>query len=106
MVSALTDKTFDEFIKEGISLIDFYADWCGPCKMMSPIIEELSKEMTGIKFGKLNVDENKETAMKYGVMSIPTFIIFKDGEYIDAIVGGMPKEVFKEILENIKEKLK
>ena len=80
-------------------LIDFYADWCGPCKMMSPIIDEIAKEINGkAKVGKINVDENQELAMEYQVMSIPTIIIFKDGEESKRLVGLRDK---KEILSEI-----
>lgn len=80
-------------------LIDFYADWCGPCKMMSPIIDQIAKELNGkAKVGKINVDENQELAMEYGVMSIPTIIIFKNGEVYKTLVGLRDKEeLLKEI---------
>lgn len=74
-------------------LIDFYADWCGPCKMMGPVIEEIANELQGkAKVGKINVDQNQELAMKYGVMSIPTMIIFKNGEETKRFVGVRDKE--------------
>lgn len=74
-------------------LIDFYADWCGPCKMMGPVIEEIANELQGkAKVGKINVDQNQELAMKYGVMSIPTMIIFKNGEETKRFVGARDKE--------------
>ena len=72
-------------------IIDFYADWCGPCKMMSPIIDEIAKEREDIKVGKLNVDENQELAMEYGVMSIPTIVIIKNGETDNVFVGVTDK---------------
>lgn len=78
-------------------LVDFYADWCGPCKMMAPIIEELAQELKGkAKIGKINVDQNQELAMKYRVMSIPTLVIFKDGKEFKRFVGVTDK---KELLE-------
>lgn len=74
-------------------VIDFYADWCGPCQMMKPVIEELEKELAGkVEFVKVNVDEDQATASKYGVMSIPTFVIEKDGKEIDRKIGFVPKE--------------
>ena len=74
-------------------LIDFYADWCGPCKMMSPIIEEIANELNGkAKVGKINVDQNQDLAMKYGIMSIPTIIIFKEGKETKRFVGVRDKE--------------
>ena len=81
-------------------LIDFYADWCGPCKMMAPIVSELAEEYQGvIKIGKLNVDDEPETAGKYRVMSIPTMIIFKKGTAVETIVGAVPKKALQEKLE-------
>lgn len=74
-------------------LVDFYADWCGPCKMMSPIMDTLSTELEGqAKICKINVDDERELAAKYGVMSIPTMCIFKDGEVVDKIIGSQPKD--------------
>lgn len=74
-------------------LVDFYADWCVPCKMMAPVVDELAKEYEGkVKVGKLNVEESSDIAGNYSVMSIPTFIVFKDGKAVDKIVGGVSKE--------------
>lgn len=73
-------------------LVDFYADWCGPCKMMGPIVKEMADAFDGkMKIGKLNIDEEMDIAQKYRVMSIPTFIIFKNGQVVETTVGGMPK---------------
>ncbi len=73
-------------------LVDFYADWCGPCKMMAPLVHQLAEEYAGkVKIGKINVDENVEIAQKYRVMSIPTFVFFKQGEVVATAVGGMSK---------------
>lgn len=73
-------------------LVDFYADWCGPCKMMGPIVKEMADAYDGkMKIGKLNIDEEMDIAQKYRVMSIPTFIIFKNGQAVETTVGGMPK---------------
>lgn len=84
-------------------LVDFYADWCGPCKMMAPIIDELAKEYEGsVKIGKLNIDDNPETTKQYRVMSIPTMIIFKNGEAVDNVVGVVSKNVLKEKLDALK----
>ena len=82
-------------------LIDFYADWCGPCKMMSPVIDEIAEEMKEtVKVGKINVDENQDLAMEYGVMSIPTIVILKNGEVQKTFVGVTDKEEIKQALNN------
>ena len=94
----VTDADFDELVKKyPFIVIDCWAPWCGPCRMVSPVIEELAKDYTGkIVFGKLNTDENTETAMKFNIMSIPTMLIFKNGELIDRPVGAMPKPLMEE----------
>jgi thioredoxin 1 len=79
-----------------VQLIDFYADWCGPCVVMKPVIEELEKELAGkIEVKKINVDTNEEETAKYGVMSIPTYLILKDSEEVDRLVGAASKEALK-----------
>ncbi len=81
-------------------LIDFYADWCGPCKMMSPIIDEIAEEMEGqVTVGKVNVDENQDLAIQYQVMSIPTIVILKEGKVIKTFIGVTDKEEIKELLK-------
>ena len=80
-------------------LIDFYADWCGPCKMMSPVIDEIAEEMKeNVKVGKVNVDENQDLAMEYGVMSIPTIVVLKNGEVQKTFVGVTDKEEIKQAI--------
>ncbi len=92
-VVKLTTENFEQEVLQSSQtvLVDFYADWCGPCKMMSPVIDEIAKERTDIKVGKLNIDEEMEVAQKYGVMSIPTFIVFKNGEAVQKDMGAKPK---------------
>lgn len=94
MLKKLNNHNFQNEIIEntGIALVDFYADWCGPCKMLSPIIDEIAEERTDITIGKVNVDENNSLATKYNVMSIPTMIIFKNGKEQARVVGVRPKE--------------
>lgn len=101
MEQTFTDQNFEtEVLKSDLPvLVDFFADWCGPCKMMAPVIEELAGELKGkVKVGKLDVDENPETAAKYGVMSIPTLILFKKGEVAKTLIGFSSKEeILKEL---------
>ncbi len=96
MQNILTDANFEaEVLKSDVPvLVDFWAPWCGPCKIMSPIVEELEKEMAGkpVKIAKMNVDESQDTPPKYGIMSIPTLMIFKGGEPVEQMVGVTAKE--------------
>lgn len=93
MVKYLKDEVFNDEIKEGLVLVDFYADWCGPCRMLAPVIEEVANELPNVKIIKINVDEREGVARTYGVMSIPTVILFENGEIKKKQVGFMPKEV-------------
>ena len=97
----VTDADFDDAVKKyNTVVIDCWAPWCGPCRMVGPIIEELAREMQGkIVFGKLNVDENPSVSMKHQIMSIPTMLIFKNGNLIDKLIGAMPKDMLKQKLE-------
>lgn len=102
----LTDQNFDEEIKKATLpvFVDFYADWCGPCKMLAPIIDEIAKEMEGkIIVGKLDVDASPTTAQKFNVMSIPTLILFKSGQPVKQLVGYQGKEaLLKQLVDIIK----
>lgn len=102
-VHVLDSTNFEEFTTEkGLVVIDFYADWCQPCKMMAPVLDELAQDLNpDAIFGKINVDNNSQIAMKYGATSIPTFGVFKDGEYQGRMVGAMPKERFAKVLDKI-----
>ena len=94
-----TDANFqEEALESNIPVIvDFYADWCGPCKMMTPIIDQLATEYEGkVKIGKVNTDENRAIASKYNIMSIPTIIFIKDGEVVETTVGALPKQVLEQ----------
>ncbi|WP_416729128.1 thioredoxin [Fictibacillus sp. JL2B1089] len=97
-----SDQTFNTETNEGLVLADFWAPWCGPCKMIAPVLEELDQEMEEVKVVKLDVDENQETAGKFGVMSIPTLLVFKDGQVVDQVVGFQPKEALVELLNKHK----
>ena len=93
----------DEVIKSDVPvMIDFYAEWCGPCRMMSPIVEEFAKNYEGkVKIGKINVDEESNLAMRFGVQSIPSFIFIKDGKVIERITGAMPKPILGNYLDEL-----
>ena len=98
-VLKLKNKDFDTAIQSGIALVDFYADWCGPCKMMSPIVDEIADERTDVTVAKVNVDESSELASRFGVVSIPTLIIFKNGKESNRIIGARPKAAILAELE-------
>ena len=99
-VVKLTTETFDqEVLQAGQTvLVDFYSDWCGPSKMMSPVVEELAGEEPDVKVCKINIDDEMAIAQRYGVMSIPTFIAFKNGEVAGKQVGAMPKSKLQELV--------
>ena len=99
-VLELNEENFDEFISEGNCVVDFWAEWCGPCKMLKPIIEEVAKKEKKIKFGKIDVDTQSELAQKFEIMGIPTLIFFKNGKDIDRTSGFMEKEELEEKLED------
>jgi thioredoxin 1 len=100
----LTDQNFSTEVLHSQEpvLVDFWAPWCGPCRIVGPIVEEIAVEFAGkVKVGKLNVDENSAIAQKYGVMSIPTLAIFKNGEVVDQLIGAHPKETIAEHLVKV-----
>lgn len=97
MVKVLGTNNFNEEIKDGVVVVDFYADWCGPCKMLGPVIEELSNEMVGkVKFCKVDVDDNQKISQEYGITNIPSVIFFKDGVKMEMQVGFIPKNVIEQ----------
>ena len=104
MATIVTDQNFEaEVVKaDTLVMVDFFADWCGPCKALTPIVEELAGEYEGkAKIVKLNVDESPETAQKFGVMSIPTLIFFKGGDEVERLTGALPKDVLAEKLDSL-----
>lgn len=98
-VQEINSNDFNEKISKGKVFVDFWASWCGPCRMIAPILDELSREMNDIKFYKLNVDDNGDVAQQYEVMGIPTLIFFKDGKEVKRIVGVKSKEDLKKELQ-------
>ena len=96
----LNDENFDQEVASGITLVDFYADWCGPCRMMEPIIEELAKEMSGnVKIAKIDIDACQKVTARFNVTSIPTLILFKNNEEVERIVGVKDKQGLKSIIQ-------
>ncbi len=107
MAEGILELTTSSWEKEvlnskGVVMVDFWAPWCGPCRIIAPTIEELAKEYADkVKVGKLNTDENPEIATRYGIMGIPTIMFFKDGQRVDQIVGVVPKSTLKSKLDNL-----
>ena len=100
MAAEITDATFDATTESGVTLVDFWAPWCGPCQMQGPIVDKIAEEYDGkATVGKLNVDDNPETAAKFGVMSIPTLILFKDGEKVEQFTGVQSEKKLKAALD-------
>lgn len=95
----VNEKEFNEVYDKGVVLVDFFATWCGPCKMVAPVLEELSEEMKNVTFVKVDVDQETELAAKYKVMSIPTLIVLKDGVIVNTAMGFQPKPALKAFIE-------
>ena len=93
------DMKFENLSKNHLTLVDFWASWCGPCRMITPIVEELAAETEGVTFAKVNVDENPDVAMGLGIQAIPTLFLFKDGKAVDRTVGVQTKEALKAMIE-------
>ena len=98
----LTGADFESTVAEGVTLVDFWAPWCGPCRMIAPIIEELAEDFDGkAKICKVNTDEEQDIAVKFGIRSIPTILFFKDGEMVEQMVGAASKDAFAEKLNSL-----
>lgn len=102
MAKIATLDTFESLVSgEGLSVVDFWAVWCGPCRMLSPIVDEISEEMPAVSVIKCNVDDCGDIAYKYGIRSIPTLLFFKNGEVVDRMVGAIPKSMLVEKIESL-----
>ena len=99
MAQILTNDNFEIEIQDGVCVVDFFATWCGPCKMLAPVFEELSGEMEGAKFFKVDVEQALDVARKFAITTVPTMIIFKDGQPVDKMIGFLPKEHIKAKVE-------
>ena len=98
----LNASNFNDTIKEGVALVDFWAPWCGPCRMIAPVIEELANDYEGkAKICKVNTDEEQDIAIQYGIRSIPTILFFKDGQLVDQMIGAAGKQVIAEKLDTL-----
>ncbi len=101
-IKTLTDQNFQDEVKNSQTplLVDFWAEWCAPCRMIAPVLDEIAEEYDGkVTIGKINVDQNRSVAAQYGVMSIPTLILFKNGEMVEQLVGAQPKENLVKVIQ-------
>lgn len=100
--TTFTDQNFQQEVASGTVVVDFWAPWCGPCRVVSPTIDQLAEEYNGkVKVGKMNVDENPQIAGEFGIMSIPTVMIFKDGQPVQAVVGAKSKDEYKKAIDQV-----
>ncbi len=95
----ITEENFSSFIASGTCLVDFYADWCGPCRMMAPILEELSQEVKEAKIGKLDIDKAQKIAAQFKITSVPTLIVFQEGKEVSRVIGLKDKEEIQELIQ-------
>ena len=101
-VKVINSEDFVNAVKDGVSVVDFHATWCGPCKMLGPVLEKLSDEITDVKFYAMDVDENPDIAEKFGIMSIPYVAVFRDGVKVDQNVGFIPEASMRSFIEKNK----
>ena len=101
MIIHLENENYDEIVNNGLVVVDFFATWCGPCKMLSPVLEEVARDMN-IKIVKVDIDDHLDIAKRFGIMSVPTLLVYKDGNVVDKLVGFMPKELIENKLSNYK----
>ena len=99
MAKIINSQEFDNTIESGVVVVDFFATWCGPCKMLSPVIDELSGELENVNFVNVDIDQSMDLAQKFKIVSVPTLKVFKNGEEVDTLMGFMPKEVLKSKVE-------
>ena len=99
MAKIINSQEFDNTIESGVVVVDFFATWCGPCKMLSPVIDELSGELENVNYVKVDIDQSMDLAQKFKIVSVPTLKVFKNGEEVDTLMGFMPKEVLKSKVE-------
>lgn len=99
MLLHLENEDFNEEVKEGVVLVDFFATWCGPCKMLGPVLEEIAKEQTDLKIVKVDVDQHESLAQQFGIMSVPTLVLYKDGRPVKQMSGFMPKDALLELIK-------
>lgn len=99
MMKVIKEYEFVNEVKDGLVLIDFYAEWCGPCKMLSPVLEQINKEHKDVKVVKVNIDDSRSIASYYQIQSIPTLVLLKDGEFIQRMIGFNPKKKIEEFIE-------
>ena len=99
MAKIINSQEFDNTIESGVVVVDFFATWCGPCKMLSPVIDELSGELENVNFVKVDIDQSMDLAQKFKIVSVPTLKVFKNGEEVDTLMGFMHKEVLKSKVE-------
>mgnify|MGYP002561968181 FL=1 len=99
MAKIINSQEFDNTIESGVVVVDFFATWCGPCKMLSPVIDELSGELENVNFVKVDIDQSMDLAQKFKIVSVPTLKVFKNGEEVDTLMGFMPKDVLKSKVE-------